>query len=226
MRKILVLAFVLVGVLTFGMTSVFAGSASINGTIDTSNPTMAVVFITTPNCTGQGVTPVLYEAIPFTVDADGAYTIDVTSDGGYASMYIYENSFDPANGMLNCIAGDNSGNPVSVTESLTAGTSYFLVVFDDTFAQVGGNYSASFSGPGNISIGSEGACTNPLPAGSVVYELPAGAPAFFAPNLESQTGFAIPAGTWWITQFSGDFAQVWIACQANLVWVPTNAVLR
>ncbi len=226
MRKILVLAFVLVGVLTFGMTSVLAGNASISGTIDASNPTMPVVFISTPNCTGPGASLVHYEAIPFSVDADGSYTIEVTSDGGFASMYIYENSFDPANGFVNCIAADNSGNPVSVSESLTAGTSYFLVVFDDTFDQLGGNYSASFSGPGNISVGSEGACLNPLPVGSVVYELPAGAPAFFAPNLESQTGFAIPAGTWWITQFSGDFAQVWIACQANLVWVPTNAVLR
>lgn len=226
MRKILVLGLVLIGVLIFGMTSVFAGSASISGTIDTTDPKLPVVFISTPNCTGQGASLVLYETIPFTVDADGIYSIDVLSDAGFASVYLYENSHDPANGTVNCIAADNSGNPVNVSESLTAGTQYFLVLIDDTFAQVGGAYTASFSGPGNIALGASAACTNPLPAGSVVYELPAGAPAFYAPNLESQTNFAVSPGTWWITQFSGDFAQVWIACQANLVWVPTNAVLR
>ncbi len=226
MRKYLVLGLVLVSILAVGVSGVYAGTASISGTIDSTNPMLPVVFISTPNCTGQGASLVLYETVPFSVDADGSYTIDVVSDGGFASIYLYENSHDPANGMTNCIAADNSGNPVSITSSLTAGRSYFLIVFDDTFAQVGGNYTASFSGPGNINIGLGTACLNPLPIGSVVYELPAGAPAFFAPNLESQTTFAIPAGTWWITQFSGDFAQVWIACQANLVWVPTNAVLR
>ena len=73
---------------------------------------------------------------------------------------------------------------------------------------------------------STAACTVPRPTSAVIYSVPAGAPAFFQANAESRTTFSIPAGTWYITQFSGDFAQVWIACQANMVWIPANAVAR
>ena len=38
-------------------------SSNISGTIDSSDPTMAVVFISPPNCTGQGSTQLRYEAI-------------------------------------------------------------------------------------------------------------------------------------------------------------------
>jgi len=69
-------------------------------------------------------------------------------------------------------------------------------------------------------------CPYPLPSGSVVYSIPAGAPAFFAADLSAGTGFNVKAGTWYISEFSGDFAKVWIACQARPVWVPSNAVSR
>lgn len=69
-------------------------------------------------------------------------------------------------------------------------------------------------------------CPVPLPAGSVVYNVPAGAPAFFAPDAGSQTGFNLPAGTWYISEFDGDYAHVWIACQANMIYIPSNAVAR
>ena len=70
------------------------------------------------------------------------------------------------------------------------------------------------------------ACPFPLPAGSVIYSIPQGAPAFFAADLSAGTGFNVKAGTWYISEFEGDFALVWIACQARPVWVPTNAVAR
>ncbi|MBE2266624.1 MAG: hypothetical protein IAE80_00230, partial [Anaerolinea sp.] len=70
------------------------------------------------------------------------------------------------------------------------------------------------------------ACPVPRPVGSVIYSVPAGAPTFFQPNDQSRTTFNLPAGTWYISEFSGDWARVWIACQANMVWIPANAVAR
>lgn len=211
--------------LAFGVGSASAASVSFGGTIAPGDPVMDVVFITSPNCTGQGSGDVLYHLYPFTVDVSGTYDFSLTSPGGFASIYLFQGSFDPANGFPTCIAGDNSGNPVDFSEALTAGTQYYFVPFDDTFVQAGGSYSATISGPGNIYVTGLGSdCPYPLPVGSVVYNIPAGAPAFFAADLGSGTGFNIPAGTWYVSEFSGDFAKVWIACQASPVWVPANAV--
>jgi hypothetical protein len=77
---------------------------------------------------------------------------------------------------------------------------------------------------GSLIIGAD--CPYPQPADAALYQLPAGAPAFFAADLGSQTGFNIPAGTWYMSDFSDDFAKVWIACEAQPVYVPANAVLR
>jgi hypothetical protein len=154
---------------------------------------------------------------------DGVYTLDLSSAGNFASLYLYAGSFDPANPFANCVAADNF-DPISVSFALTAGTTYFAVPFDDTFTQAGGTYSLVANGPGNIFFSGGVACANPLPANSVVYDVPGGAPAFFEPNLGSQTNFNLPAGTWKISEFSGDFAKVWIACQASSVWIPRNAV--
>jgi hypothetical protein len=132
-----------------------ADTVTIDGTITPSDPTMAVVFISSPNCTGQGVTPVLYHSYPFTVTADGTYHLEVLSDAGFASVYIFSPTFDPAAGFPTCIAGDNSGNPVEVDEALTVGTQYFAVPFDDTFDQLGGNYTLTLSGPGTIFVANQ-----------------------------------------------------------------------
>ncbi len=67
-------------------------------------------------------------------------------------------------------------------------------------------------------------CTNPLPDGFVVRSVPDGAPAYFAPRLDTYTNFDLPAGTWYVGATSGDFSHVWIACQADLVWIPTANV--
>jgi hypothetical protein len=90
---------------------------------------------------------VLYESIPFVVSTSGDYTLALTSPGGYASLYLFQATFDPTAPFPTCIAGDNSGNPVEFTEALTANVLYFAVPFDDTFAQVGGPYSLAISGP-------------------------------------------------------------------------------
>ena len=223
-RKLLYVAFAML-ILIAGVGSVFAGSAAVNGTLDGGDPTLLVALIVTPNCTGgYGVTNVHYEAHPFTVDASGSYNFTVTSAAAFASLYVYQGSFDPANA-ANCYAASNSGTPTTLNGvALTAGTQYFAVVFDDQFAQAGGDYTLNIDGPGNINFAGTGGCSNPLPPNSVVYDVPAGAPAFFAPDLQSQTNFNLPAGTWKIVEFSGDFAKVWIACEAAFIWIPANAV--
>ncbi len=97
---------------------------------------MPVVFISPPNCAGQGVTPVHYEATMFSVGTTGVYTLGLTSPGDFASYYLYAGSFDPSNGMGNCIAADNS-TPKQIIYSLTQGRHFLLVVVDDDFSQSG-----------------------------------------------------------------------------------------
>jgi hypothetical protein len=67
-------------------------------------------------------------------------------------------------------------------------------------------------------------CKNQLPIDSVVYNVPAGAPAYFNPDLQSGANFNLPAGTWKISEFRNDFAKVWIACGATPIWIPRSAV--
>lgn len=222
-RKTLLTAVLVALCLVVGVSATFAGSLTLTGTISPGDPTMSVIFISSPNCTGQGVSLVAYHVYPFTVDASGMYNFSATSTGGFASLYLFEGSFNSAAALPTCIAADNSGNPVTFSANLTAGTQYFAVPIDDTFAQAGGDYTLSIDGPGNILLAGA-ACAYPLPAGTVVYDVPAGAPAFFEPRLDTQVNFNLPAGTWKILEFSGDFAKVWIACQAQPIWIPRNAV--
>ncbi len=205
------------------VTAVFAGSLSFSGTLSPGGPTEPqTAMISTPNCTGAyAAFAILYHADAFTVDADGVYT--VTEPGVESAVYVYAGGFDPANPATNCIAASNT-NPISLPVSLTAATNYTVVVIEDTFAQAGLTYDLTISGPGNVNPGSIGSCTYPLPDGSVVYSVPAGAPTFYAADLNTKTNFDLPAGTWWISEFTGDFAKVWIACQGQPVYIPANAV--
>lgn len=126
----------------------------INGVIDSSDPTMPVVFISDPDCTGQGVTPVLYDVYAFTVGQTGVYSFLLNSTGDFASLYLFSPTFDPMNGFPTCIAGANDNPPV-FDEALTPGVQYYVVPFDDTFDQFGGDYQLTITGPGSIFVGNE-----------------------------------------------------------------------
>ncbi|MBK9748391.1 MAG: hypothetical protein IPO91_16680 [Chloroflexi bacterium] len=201
---------------------VYAGSLSFTGTLTPGGQTESIVAgITAPNCNGSSVVfDVLYQAYQFQVDVPGSYTI--TEPGTESAIYVYSGTFDPANPLANCYAASNI-NPISLSVSLTAGTVYTLVVIEDSFAQDGMAYNLTISGPGNVSLPVND-CPDPLPGGSTVRSVPLGAPAYYAPDLGTRVNFDLPAGTWWVTQTSGDFTQVWIGCQANRIWIPTTAV--
>lgn len=232
MKKRLLWLIVIAAILTTATISpVLAGSFMIEGNY-TGDPTMAVVTISSPNCASQGSTQVRYDAYQFTVDVSGMYDFSATRpavSGTLTSIYLMNSSFNPAAALGNCLAGDNTGNPTTFSFSLTAGTVYYFVVFDDTFAQSGTTYTASINGPGNITVlnlptAGAPAFTVPRPATAAIYNVPLGAPAYWDADLGTRLLWDLPAGNWYIAQFSNGFAQVWIAGQANMIWIPETAV--
>lgn len=120
----------------------------LTGSIDANDPTMPVVFITAPNCTGQGVSPVSIEVLPFTASVSGTYTFTQISQDAFASLYLMDGSFDASAPFPHCLAGDNGADPVGFTEVLGAGLLYYAVPFDDTFDQLGGTFELIVEGPG------------------------------------------------------------------------------
>lgn len=230
-KRLLLVAFISTFIAVATISSVFAGSFTIDGSY-AGDPTMAVVTISSPNCASQGATQVRYDAYPFTVDATGLYDFSASrpaAAGTLTSIYLMNSSFNPAAALSNCLAGDNTGNPTSFSYNLTAGTVYYFVVFDDTFSQTGTTYTASINGPGNINILNQtnsDVCLTPLPAGSTIYNVPLGAPAYYDADSATRVNFDLPAGNWYISEFSNGFAHVWIACSGNMIWIPETAVTR
>lgn len=215
-------ALTLIVLLAFGVLPAAAGSASRTGVIDASDPTMPVVYISPPNCSGQGSFPVHYESIPFYVSASGTYTLDLTSTGEFASFYLYQGSFDPSNGMANCVAGDNS-TPKQIVYGLTQGTAYYVVVFDDQFGQAGGDYTVQFSGPGDILFGGAAGCDVllPIPSTAVGGAFVADAPVYWKPGELTNPLVTIKAGNTARViglDASGQYYKIIWGC--DFVWVP------
>jgi hypothetical protein len=148
--RVLILFVVLISLLAISAAPAFAGSASVSGVFPVADsPTMPVIFISGGNCVGQGSFPVQYHAYAFTVDAAGSYTISLNVAAGNLALYLMNSSFNPANAFPNCLTADNS-DPLSVSGSLAANTTYYAVTIDDTSAQSGGSYTLTISGPGNV----------------------------------------------------------------------------
>lgn len=225
--KKLALLLILAVLVSAAASTAFAGTFNASGFVGPGDPSLLVGIILTPNCTGgYGGVNVFYDVYEFQVDTDGLYTVSVLSSN--TAFYLIANTFNPGAVATNCIAASNSGNPQQASAALTAGTTYFVVIIDDTFDQLGQNYDLTISGPGEIYLGglpAAPACPYPLPAGSVIRSVPAGAPTFFAPDLGSQiSNLTLPPGTWYISEIEGDFALVWIACQAQPIYIPVNTI--
>ena len=216
-KQILSIAVVVVLSMMLSVQSVLAGSISFSGTLVPGGPTMNVVQITTPNCTGVVAFPVLYQAHSFRVDAAGTYTVSATDTDNNPAVYLYENSFNPANGLTNCVAASNSGVSATFSFGLDPSKIYYVVAIEDSFAQDGDSYQISISGPGNIFAGT-GGCGIDIPEGSVVGEAPLGAPVYYEPG-KSAGSLALNPGTYWVIgqDASETYYKVVLACQ--FIWV-------
>ncbi len=106
-----------------------------------------------------------------------------------------------------------------------------------SFASVTGNFDELVIGGGgeggcaaidDLTYDYEGAnaCRYPLPVGASVYNVPAGALAYYAADASTYAGFNLPSGTWYISEFGESFAKVWVACDASPVWIPVENVVR
>lgn len=120
----------------------YSGSIEPNGT-----PTMPVVFITTPECTGQGDTEVAYVEHPIVATASGTTTFDLTELSGDMTIYLMQAGWDPAAAFPFCLAASNSGTDKSITYDVEAGLGYVVVIIDDAFDQPGGSYELVIDGP-------------------------------------------------------------------------------
>ncbi len=146
-----------------------------------------------------------------------ALRIDITD--GYGTL-IYTLSFSNVLGTFAGGIGDffyttpPAANPITFTLTSLAGNG--LPEQIDVFEQ--GECA------GLPTVGTD-TCPNPLPTSAVLYNIPAGALAFFEPRSDAYTGFDLPPGTWYVTDNENGYAQVWIACQARRVWVPEANVV-
>ncbi|MBX3144130.1 MAG: LamG domain-containing protein [Trueperaceae bacterium] len=108
-------------------------SFGFDGRVTPNDPTMPVVYVETPDCVGQGEDLVHHITVPFNVPADGDFRISLRTWSGFGSFYVYEGPFNPANGLNNCLAGNNS--PVdgrsTLDVTLTTGVPHTIVVFND-----------------------------------------------------------------------------------------------
>lgn len=111
-----------------------ASVTTLNGTITTTSPSYA-----RPN--GDNITTyvagsnVLYRAIHFIAPSTGSFTFATSASGATITdtyIALYQNSFDPASPATNFVRGDDdiSGTNFlsSLTQTITAGTTYILVV--------------------------------------------------------------------------------------------------
>ncbi len=171
--------------------------------------------------------------VVFTVEDAGPYFVTLFDDGVLLAGAGGDFPAGSTQTVRFTVGGPDASPGVAfgVRESLAVPDAYDFVTdeyWTDPQGQAcqdaGYTFGAVVLGAGGDPVSA--ACPIPLPSGAVQYQVPAGAPAFFAPNLQSQTTFSLPAGSWWVTQFEGDFAQVWIACQASMIWVPSNAVAQ
>ncbi len=112
-----------------------------------------------------------YEVTPFSVSANGLYTLLVTSmspANWNNFLTLYKDSFDPANALTNVLASSDNFSlgtqNAQISRNLTAATRYFAVVAGSGNANFG-SYTLTISGPGDINVVPEPASWAMLIAG-------------------------------------------------------------
>ncbi len=163
---------IMLGVSFGAAPSAWAGTTGWSGTLG-ADPILALAS-TGSTCLPPGTNGRAYHVQPFTVSESGSYDLSIVSAAGMPvdaldTMHaVYENSFDPANWTLNCIAynDDNGAGVLSITADvpLVAGTQYFVVVMNAWVGMpVGATFSGEITGPGTISTGLGTGSGTPVP---------------------------------------------------------------
>jgi len=223
MRKLMALtALLVIALALFGVPAVFADS-----------PSWTLISVDGIGCNNSD-TRFSMELAGIT-DPSTLYWRTIVDAGG--NRYMDEDAGTPNssdNGSYGwSLYNSDSAGPVTANFPLPADTPYtvqLLLVDPASGSAVSGTIVTISKCNGGTVTSIEvlqapsASCPNPLPTSAVVRNLPLGAPAFYAADASTATGFNIPAGNWYVTQTSGDFTQLWIACQARRVWVPSNAV--
>lgn len=71
----------------------------------------------------------------------------------------------------------------------------------------------------------EGYCTYPLPVNAVQGRLDGATQAYYAPSEDARTEIVLPVGSsWWIAGSENGFYKLFVACQAQYLWVPASAL--
>ena len=122
-----------------------------------SAPTTQYVTIFNPYTFGNDPIFAYYDTHSFTVPTTGAYNLDVTSTGSIPwnnYTVLYKNSFDPNAPLTNAIVADETINTTGTNSgfrnvSLTANTTYVLVVTGSRLYNFGSYHANLYTGGGN-----------------------------------------------------------------------------
>lgn len=137
--------------------------AAFADTVTLSGNTLSAPSFNRPTETGaRSLFSVSYSVYQFSVSTSGPFnfTLSALDPASYDTfLHVFINAFDPAetsNPALNLLAAndDASGsttNSALTSLSLTAGTTYFMVV-DGFGSSDAGPFTASISGPGTINV--------------------------------------------------------------------------
>ncbi|MFN8527372.1 MAG: hypothetical protein U0670_02030 [Anaerolineae bacterium] len=221
MRKSVGIVVLLIIMGVFGASSVLAAGA-----------TWTLVSVDTIGCASSATN--FSMQLAGITDPSNLYWRTIVDAGG--NRYMDEDAGTPNasdNGPYSwSLYNSSSGGPVTSTFPLPSNTpiTVQLLLVDGSSGTPVSGVVVTFdkcNGGSVVSvevISVSASCPYPLPTSAVVHSVPQGAPAFYAADASTATGFNIPAGNWYVMQTSGDFSRLWIACQASPVWVPSNAV--
>jgi hypothetical protein len=71
----------------------------------------------------------------------------------------------------------------------------------------------------------ESQCAYPLPVDAVQGRLEGATQAYYAPSTDAKTEIVLPVGSsWWVAGSENGFYKLFVACQANYLWVPASAL--
>ena len=243
MKRTLLLVVLVAALLGVMVLPTLAQESIIDGTLGTANilpngrPDDNHDQCTSPLVTSGPGGNMYYQLFTLTVTESGFYDyVDLRNEPALIDIWVTfytsaPDTFDPANPLGNgCFANFDDDNPPGELY-LSTGVTYTLMVSsynseaNDPGDPQSGDWRFSLEGTGEAIVSTAGgSCPNPLPAGSVVRSVPAGAPVYYAADASTLVTWTLAPGSYWITQTSGDFAQVWQTCQGNRFWIPSSAV--